>query len=328
MSQRVLVTGGAGFLGVGLVERLLDEGRRVVVLDDYSRGTQKHLAHLSDRSNLVVVEGDVCNPNDLDTCFAAHDGVELIHHLAAVNGTKWFHEDATRVIDVNINGTLQVIGKAKSWGARLVLASSPEAFGDVEAMPLTSNNHSTFPSASQHQRFSYGASKYLDEIAVQHAVREGLDARIVRPFNGYGHRMVSDAYGQVVGMMFQAVQNQELIEVHGDGNQTRCFTHLDDLVDGFFLAGELDVGCNGASMGGLAFNLGSTEEISMLELAHAVNESVGSQAVDIVLSGGYPGDARRRIPDCTTASEVLGWHCRITLQEGLRRMWSNLQPSP
>ena len=81
-------------------------------------------------------------------------------------------------------------------------------------------------------------------------------------------------------------------------------------------------------MGGLAFNLGSTEEISMLELAHAVNESVGSQAVDIVLSGGYPGDARRRIPDCTTASEVLGWRCRISLEEGLRRMWSNLQPSP
>ena len=264
----------------------------------------------------MVVEGDVCNANDLDTCFAAHDGVELIHHLAAVNGTKWFHEDATRVIDVNINGTLQVIGKAKSWGARLVLASSPEAFGDVEAMPLTSTITVRFRRQVSTSVF------HMEPASISMRLRCNTPCRkawtLHHCLSTDTGIMVSDAYGQVVGMMFQAVQNQELIEVRRDGNQTRCFTHLDDLVDGFFLAGELDVGCNGASMSGLAFNLGSTEEISMLELAHAVNESVGSQAVDIVLSGGYPGMLDDAFPIAQRHREVaLGGGAGFSLERGL-----------
>ncbi|RJU96117.1 MAG: NAD-dependent epimerase/dehydratase family protein, partial [Candidatus Poseidoniales archaeon] len=180
--------------------------------------------------------------------------------------------------------------------------------------------------AHDHQRFSYGASKYLDEVALQHAVLHGLDGRIVRPFNGYGHRMVGDAYGQVVGMMFQAVKERGVIAVHGDGQQTRSFTHLDDLVDGIYLAGALDAGLNGESLRGASFNIGSTEEVSMLDLAHAINATVGSQAVDIVLAGGYHGDSKRRLPDCTSAAERLGWRAKVSLEEGLRRMWAALQP--
>ncbi|RJU96732.1 MAG: SDR family NAD(P)-dependent oxidoreductase, partial [Candidatus Poseidoniales archaeon] len=107
MTLCVLVTGGAGFIGVGLVGRLLSEGHRVVVLDDFSRGQREHLAHLAEHEGLVVVEGDVCLAKDLETCHAAFGQIDLIHHLAAINGTKWFHEAAMRVIDVNINGTLQ-----------------------------------------------------------------------------------------------------------------------------------------------------------------------------------------------------------------------------
>lgn len=326
MTLCVLVTGGAGFIGVGLVERLLSEGHRVVVLDDFSRGQREHLAHLAEHEGLVVVEGDVCLAEDLETCHAAFGQIDLIHHLAAINGTKWFHEAAMRVIDVNINGTLQAIRMAQAWGARIVVASSPEAFGDEENMPLKANNSSSFPSAHDHQRFSYGASKYLDEVALQHAVLHGLDGRIVRPFNGYGHRMVGDAYGQVVGMMFQAVKERGVITVHGDGQQTRSFTHLDDLVDGIYLAGVMDTGLDGESLRGASFNIGSTEEVSMLDLAHAINATVGSQAVDIVLAGGYHGDSKRRLPDCASAAERLGWQAKVSLEEGLRRMWAALQP--
>ena len=192
------------------------------------------MAHLNDAPNLVVVEGDVQRSEDLQRCFDSLGGVDLVHHLAAINGTKWFHEAAMDVIDVNVNGTLATVRKAMEWGARFVLASSPEAYGENERMPLGAEDESRFPPASAHQRFSYGASKYLDEVAVHHAVGQGLDARIVRPFNGYGAAMVGDDYGQVVGMFFRAVVEQRPMVVHGeDGLQTRSFTHVDDLVEGF-----------------------------------------------------------------------------------------------
>ena len=328
MTQRVVVTGGAGFIGVSLVERLLDEGHRVVAIDNLFRGRKAHLEHLVANEHFTFIEGDVTSPADLQACYEVLGGVDLVHHLAAINGTKWFHEEARQVIDVNINGTLCALAKAEDWGARFVLASSPEAFGDEASMPLFETTSSVFPSASAHQRFSYGASKYLDEVAVHHAVRSGLDARIVRPFNAYGHRMVGDAYGQVVGMMFSAVQQQQPMLVHGTGEQTRCFTHISDIVEGFYLAGRMDKGLDGTDLSGAEFNLGSEEEFSVLSLANAINDTVGSQAVDIVLGGGYPGDSQRRVPDCKSASARLGWSSRLTLSEGLALMWANLQSTP
>jgi len=328
MTMRVLVTGGAGLIGVGLVERLLAEGHRVVALDNLFRGKKEHLEPFFGKDSFTFVEGDVTSLDDLKRCADLLGGVDLVHHLAAVNGTKWFHEAARNVIDVNVNGTLATLAMAEKWGARYVLASSPEAFGDAVRMPIEEQIESVFPSAATHQRFSYGASKYLDEVAVQHAVRGGLDARIVRPFNAYGHRMVSDAYGQVIGMLFGAVLAQALMNVHGDGSQTRSFTHLDDVVEGFYLAGALDQGKDGSVLAGSAFNVGSTEEVTVLDLARAVNETVGSQAVDIVLGGGYPGDAARRVPDCSQAALRLGWEAKTSLHDGLRIMWARLQSSP
>ena len=328
MSRRVVVTGGAGFIGAGLVKRLLEAGHRVAVLDNFWRGTRANLNLVADHPYLVVVEGDVTVPDDLERCAHALGGVDLVHHLAAINGTKWFDEAAIEVIDVNVNGTLVSLRKAQEWGARFVLASSPEAFGENENMPLGSDDGSTFPTASVHQRFSYGASKYLDEIAVQHAVRKGLDARVVRPFNAYGPAMVGDAYGQVVGMFFNAVQQQTLIRVHGDGTQTRSMTYIDDVVEGFFLAGELDIGVDGSSLSGRCFNIGSTEEISMRALAECINKTVGSMAVDMALGGGYPGDSQRRLPDVSAAEISLGWTAHTSLEDGLSATWSRLQTGP
>ena len=328
MSRRVVVTGGAGLIGSSLVNRLLNEGHRVVVLDNFWRGKRENLMHLMDHPHLTVVEGDVLRSDDLQRCFEALGGVDLLHHLAAINGTKWFHEAAIDVIDVNVNGTLSALRKAMEWNARFVLASSPEAYGENERMPLRAEDESHFPAASTHQRFSYGASKYLDEVAVHHAVRQGLDARIVRPFNGYGATMVSDDYGQVVGMFFRAVVEQRPMIVHGDGLQTRSFTHVDDLVDGFYLAGQLDLGVDGSSLAGASFNLGTTEEVALRELAEAVNRTVGTMAVDMVLGEGYPGDSNRRLPDVSNALTQLGWSPATTLEAGLARVWSQLQTGP
>lgn len=328
MNQRVVVTGGAGFLGAALVKRLLVEGHRVAVLDNFWRGSMDNLRSVVDHSHLTVVEGDVTVEDDLERCAVALGGVDLVHHLAAINGTKWFDEAAIEVIDVNINGTLVALRKAMSWGARFVLASSPEAFGENEAMPLRTDDQSSFPPASAHQRFSYGASKYLDEIAVQHAVRNGLDARIVRPFNAYGPTMVGDEYGQVVGMFFNAVKEQRPMQVHGDGLQTRSMTYIDDTIEGFYLAGVLERGVDGTELSGRSFNIGSQEEVTMRFLAESVNQTVGTMAVDLVLGGGYPGDSQRRLPETSAANNLLGWQPQVSLEDGLAKVWAQLQTGP
>ena len=129
----------------------------------------RNLAHLNDAPNLVVVEGDVQRSEDLQRCFDSLGGVGLVHHLAAINGTKWFHEAAMDVADVNVNGTLATVRKAMEWGARFVLASSPRPTVK-RTNAAWGGGRESFSAASAHQRFSYGASKYLDEVAVHHAV--------------------------------------------------------------------------------------------------------------------------------------------------------------
>ena len=140
--------------------------------------------------------------------------------------------------------------------------------------------------------------------------------------------MLGDAYGQVVGMFFQAVREQQPMAVHGDGSQTRSFTHIDDIVDGFYRAGQMDVALDGSSLHGRSFNLGSSEEVSIRSLAEAVNRTVGSMAVDFVLGGGYHGDSQRRLPDTDAAERLLGWSCQRSLQDGLEQVWQAFQAGP
>ena len=200
-SRRILVTGGAGFIGSSLCERLVEDGHFVLAYDSLFRGTETNIQSIRDHPNFQFMLGDVRDIDRLDDAVEALGGVDIVFHLAAVNGTKWFHEAAHSVIDVNINGTLRTLELAMAHEARYVLASSPEAFGEAKQQPIQNGNEMTFTDPSLHQRHSYGASKYLDEIACQHAVREGLDVRIVRPFNAYGPRLLGDEYGQVVACL-------------------------------------------------------------------------------------------------------------------------------
>ena len=256
--MRVLVTGGAGFLGSSLVEALVESGHDVIVLDNCWRGRRENLKAVE--HDIVFIEDDACQASSYERI---HDPerIDIVYHLAAINGTKWFHEEARMVMDVNLNSTLASLQFAEQHNARYVFTSSPEAYGESEIMPLGGNESSVFSPASQHQRHAYGASKYLGEVAVHHAVRHGLDARIVRPFNGYGPRLLGDEYGQVASMMMKSALEEGVLIVHGDGHQTRSLTHVDDLVRGIQQAGELE------DLAGMSFNLGSEREITMLELS-------------------------------------------------------------
>lgn len=328
---KILVTGGAGFIGSSLCERLVAEGHSVLAYDSLFRGSLSNLSSLQDQPNFQFMQGDVRDIDRLDEAIEHLGGVEIIFHLAAVNGTKWFHEAAHSVIDVNINGTLRTLELAMAHNARYVLASSPEAFGEALQQPIQNGNDMSFTDPSLHQRHSYGASKYLDEVACQHAARDGLDVRIVRPFNAYGPRLLGDEYGQVVAMFFQAILSKEPIQLHNGGLQTRSFTWIDDIVEGFILAGLQEHSLDGASLSGCAFNIGATEEITIRALQEAIFSIVSNDASwedalpQVEIAEGYHGDALRRLPDCSQAEAFVGWKSTTTLQQGLQRMWTCLR---
>jgi len=298
--MRVLVTGGAGFLGSYLVEALVSRGDEVIVFDDLSRGHKEQIP-----SGVDLVEGDVRDISKWDE-ICSDFRPELIHHLAAINGTRRFHREADLVVDVNVNGTRNAIAAATKYGSRLVFYSSPEAFGEQEVMPLSNNSDSVFTPAHLHQRHSYGSSKHIGELLCQHAVRHGLDVRIIRPFNVYGPRLHGDSDGQVVAMMMAA----DPIEIHGDGSQTRSLTWIHDVVPGMVEAGVRD------GLQGRAYNLGSTEEVSMLDLASRISKL---RSVDVVHVGENHGDSKRRIPDLS-GNDDLGWSASTSLDEGLSQL--------
>lgn len=327
----ILVTGGAGFIGSSLCERLVAEGHNVLAYDSLFRGRESNLTSLQDHAAFQFMQGDVRDVDRLDEAIEHLGGVDLVYHLAAVNGTKWFHQAAHSVIDVNINGTLRTLELAMAHDARYVLASSPEAFGEALQQPIQNGNDMTFTDPSLHQRHSYGASKYLDEIASQHAARDGLDVRIIRPFNAYGPRLLGDEYGQVVAMFFHAILSNEPIQLHNGGMQTRSFTWIDDVVEGFLLAGLRDKSLQDDSLSGCALNIGSTEEVSIQTLQETLfslvsnDETWAKELPKIVRVEGYHGDAARRLPDCSQAETLLGWKSTTTLEQGLSIMWSALR---
>ena len=316
--KRILVTGGAGFIGSSLCERLVAMGHSVVALDSMFRGNEENLETIIADDNFALYAGDVRDIDDLDACVEALGGIDLIYHLAAINGTKWFHEAAHSVIDVNINGTLRTLELAMAHDAKYVFASSPEAFGEPLSQPLTDGDSMVFTDPKQHQRHSYGGSKYLGEVACQHAARDGLDVQIVRPFNAYGPRLKGDNYGQVISMFFHQLLESRVLNVHGDGSQTRSFTWIDDVVDGFVEVGMQDLPT------GAAYNLGSIEEVSIIDLATRI-ASFGDD-VTITFSEGYFGDVKRRVPNITRSKELLNWQPNVSLEEGLKLMWQSFNP--
>lgn len=314
----VLVTGGTGFLGSHLVDLLVEKGHDVVVMDNGSRSSLERCP-----PGVRLIEGDVRSP---ETWLAVEEAVGpcgLIHHLGAVNGTARFDREAIDVIDVAVNGALQAIEAARRWGARLVMASSPEAYGEAPDR----NHHderSTFTPPKEHLRHSYGASKYLVEVMAQAAVQQGLDVRIARPCNAYGPRASGGQNGQVVAMMLERAADGRALAVHGDGRQTRSFTWVGDVVAGLERLGRMDEAVDGSGpLAGSAFNFASQVETSIADLAAHISALTG--ALVSVGQQGHPGDPRRRRPEVDTVKQRLGWEANTSLEDGLQRTWRALQ---
>lgn len=313
MPMRVLVTGGAGYLGSHLVDALCDEGHEVAVLDDLSTGRIDNLSHRLDE--VEFTNGTILDAELVDRQIASAD---LVFHLAAAVGVRNIVADPLNSLLINTRGTENVLASCAARGTKVVLASTSEVYGKTTKFPMSEDDDRVLGPTSIH-RWSYSTAKAVDEhLALAHA-ELGLPVAIVRYFNSYGPRIDERGYGSVIANFLRQAFAGDPLTVHGSGLQSRCFTYVDDTVRGTFLAGFTP------EAEGKVINLGTSRETSILELADLVREATGLDVpVESVSYESYYGagfeDTNRRVPDIRRAKEILDWEPTVDLEDGLRRL--------
>lgn len=304
---RVLVTGGAGFVGSHLCERLIAEGNEVIALDDFSTGSPGNVAHLMRSSRFWLVEQDVTATFDYE--------VDRIYHLASPASPTRYQEDPVRTTITNVVGTLNALLCAEHQGARLLLASTSEVYGDPEVHPQDEGYSGRVNPIGI--RACYDEGKRCAESLATDFNRHGRAAvRIARIFNTYGPRMAIDDGRAVSNFVVQALRGEDLT-IFGDGSQTRSFCYVDDLVDGFLRLMEHPT-VEGP------VNLGNPAEVTILELGQEILRLTGG-ASRIVFRPLPQDDPRRRRPVIEKARRLLGFEPRVALRQGLRATIDSLR---
>ena len=310
----VLVTGGAGFIGSHLVERLLREGRRVVVIDDLSTGSRDNLRGFATNPNLRLIEAKISSCAELPRLVA---DMESVYHLAAAVGVELVVKSAIHVIETNLHETEVLLEAAAPAGTPVLLASTSEVYGKSQKTEF-SEEDDLLIGPPQQSRWSYACSKLMDEfLALAFAKERGLPVTIVRLFNTVGPRQTG-RYGMVLPRFIAAAKRGEPLRVFGDGRQSRCFCDVLDTVEALVRLQNLP------AARGQIFNIGNTEEITIAELARCVIEKLGSKSVIefIPYEQAYaPGfdDMRRRKPVVEKLERVTGFRPRTSLEEIIRR---------
>ena len=310
--MRTLVTGGAGYIGSHLVDRLVHLNHEVTVIDDLSTGNLTNLQAV--HSDIRFVEATILDADIVDTLVV---GADVVFHLAAAVGVGHIIEQPLRSLVINTKGAENVITACVKHDRKLLLASTSEIYGKTAKMPMSEDDDRVLGSTTI-ARWGYSTAKEIDEhLALAHA-EHGLRMSIVRYFNSYGPRLDPRGYGSVVAnLMRQAIDNEPLT-VHGDGSQTRCFTYVDDTVEGTLRA-ALDLRGEGK-----IFNVGNDQETSIIDLATTIIAMTGSSSAVQHISyeqrfGKGFEDTKRRIPDVQRARAVLDFNAGVSLQDGLQR---------
>ena len=308
--MRALVTGGAGFIGSHLADRLLDRGDQVVLLDDLSTGRLANIEHLTGSPDAEFVLGSVLNADLVDHVVSR---VDTVFHLAAAVGVNLIVVKPLESLMTNIRGTETVIEKAHKYSKRILVTSTSEIYGKNTSDSLSEDDDRILGSPLK-SRWSYSEAKAIDEILAYTYWREkGLETVIVRLFNTVGPRQTG-SYGMVVPRFIgQALRNQP-ITVFGDGTQTRCFCHVSDVVSGLIALSEHP------DAFGKVFNLGGSDEISMVDLAERVIDLVESEShleyipYDDAYEEGFE-DMARRVPNTDRANRLVGFEPSVGLDE-------------
>lgn len=303
--MRILVTGGAGFVGSHLVDRLMLDGHLVTVVDNLSTGAKSNISHWVNHVNFNFIQHDVRMPLKLDKVF------DRIYHLACPASPKHYQRDQKGTLKTCFFGTLNTLTLASTCKARLLFASTSEVYGDPLVHPqpesYKGNTGTTGP------RACYDEGKRAAETLC-YTYRDQVDVRVARIFNTYGPRMSRDD-GRVVSTFILSTLDGRGVCVYGDGMQTRSFQYIDDLVDGLVALMEHSPANDTEDM--LIVNIGNPEERTILDLAHSIHSLV--KPTPIIHTPAAIDDPQRRKPDISKARNMLRWEPKVTLDEGLKR---------
>ena len=298
--KRILVTGGGGFIGSHLVEKLLGLGHEVLCLDNFFTGSKANIRHLLGQSRFELIRRDIVEPILLE--------VDQIYNLACPASPVHYQYNPVKTVKTNVMGTLNMLGLAKRVEARILQASTSEVYGDPQVHPQPETYWGHVNPIGP--RSCYDEGKRLAETLMMDYHRSnGVDIRIVRIFNTYGPRMAFDDGRVVSNFIIQALKNNP-ITVYGDGSQTRSFCYVDDMVDGLIAMMEQDILTG-------PINLGNPGEFTILQLAGKIIELTGSKS-EIVHKGLPADDPKQRQPDISLAKSKLGWEPGIVLEQGLQ----------
>ncbi|MBX3396811.1 MAG: GDP-mannose 4,6-dehydratase [Phycisphaerae bacterium] len=311
--MRALITGGAGFIGSHLAERLLDWGHDVIAIDDLSTGRASNLATIKDHSRFEFVLDDVRNES---TMLLLAEQCDMIFHLAAAVGVQLIVDEPVRTIETNIHGTEVLLKVANKFRKPMLIASTSEVYGKSERVPFREDDD-TVLGATHFSRWSYACSKMIDEfLGLAYFQQFELPVVVARFFNTVGPRQ-SGQYGMVIPRFVERALRNEPLDIHGNGTQSRCFGYVGDVVQAVIDLMQ----CSKAF--GRVYNIGSTEEITIDELADKVIAMTGSTGGKRYLSYeeayGRPfDDMMRRVPCLDRIRTVIGYQPTTSLEEILR----------
>ncbi len=311
--MRVLITGGAGFIGSHLAEKYLQAGHRVIAIDDLSTGSLENIAAIAGHQSFEFVYDSVRNA---DTMHLLIEKCDVIFHLSAAVGVQLIVDRPVHTIETNIHGTEVVLSIANKFRRKALIASTSEVYGKSEAIPFHEDDDTVLGS-TRFSRWSYACSKAIDEfLALAYHQQYKLPVVVVRLFNTVGPRQTG-RYGMVIPRFVKRALTNEPIQIYGDGQQTRCFCCVHDVTDGLMRLMD----CTEAD--GRVFNLGTDEEISMDALADKVIELTRSRSVKQFLSYeqayGRPfDDMKRRVPSLERIQTAIGFKPRYSLEQTLQ----------
>ncbi|HBL14340.1 MAG TPA: NAD-dependent dehydratase [Cyanobacteria bacterium UBA11162] len=298
--MRILVTGGAGFIGSHLIDRLMADGHDVLCLDNFYTGHKRNILKWINHPYFEVIRHDITEPIRLE--------VDQVYHLACPASPVHYQYNPVKTIKTNVMGTLYMLGLAKRVKARFLLASTSEVYGDPEVHPQTEDYRGNVNPIGPRSCYDEG-KRVAETLAFDYYLQNGVEIRVARIFNTYGPRMLENDGRVVSNFIVQALKGEPLT-VYGDGSQTRSFCYVSDLVDGLIRL------MNNDHTGPI--NLGNPDEYTILQLAQAVQQMIDPDA-EIIFKPLPTDDPRRRQPDITKAKTLLGWEPSVPLQDGLKR---------
>jgi len=315
-SSTILITGVAGFLGSNLADRLLLDGHKVIGMDNLSMGHLSNIEQAKQSTNFTFIETDVTEQASFESL---QQDIDVIVHLAAFKIPRY--GKAIDTLKINYHGTENALDFARARKIKCVLASTSDVYGKNPDVPFSEHNSNSVIGSSTTPRWAYAVSKLFDEhLALAYQDAYGFPVTLLRFFGSYGPNQALSWWGGPPPVFINAVLNDDVIPVHGDGQQTRSFTYVSDTIDGIVASIFKD------EANGEVLNIGSQEEVTILELAHrikAASNTPGELKYELVPYASFSKnkyeDVMRRVPDITHSKKILGVSAQVSLDEGLSK---------